>query len=132
MTTLSEVSTKIQTARAELREFAKTQGAEAIGAAFKPFFAAFPDAADIRWTQYTPHFNDGDACTFSVHEPEIRDENGDKFSNYGSDKPPEGMLDAFDTIWSTVDDELLEYAFGDGYEITITSEGVTVEEYDHD
>ena len=25
----------------------------------------------ISWTQYTPHFNDGDPCTFSVNEVEL-------------------------------------------------------------
>ena len=25
----------------------------------------------IRWTQYTPYFNDGDECIFGVHEPEV-------------------------------------------------------------
>ncbi|WP_074344742.1 hypothetical protein [Mycobacteroides abscessus] len=29
---------------------------------------AFPEVVSVRWTQYTPYFNDGDACTFSVHE----------------------------------------------------------------
>lgn len=25
----------------------------------------------VRWRQYTPYFNDGDACVFNVHEPEV-------------------------------------------------------------
>lgn len=27
-----------------------------------------PLGYSLRWTQYTPHFNDGDACTFGVNE----------------------------------------------------------------
>ena len=30
-----------------------------------------PAVAGVRWTQYTPYFNDGDPCTFSVHGLEI-------------------------------------------------------------
>ena len=25
----------------------------------------------VQWRQYTPYFNDGETCVFSVHEPEI-------------------------------------------------------------
>lgn len=27
---------------------------------------------EVRWRQYTPYFNDGDECIFSVNDPEIR------------------------------------------------------------
>lgn len=29
------------------------------------------EIAAVRWTQYTPHFNDGEACVFRVHAPEV-------------------------------------------------------------
>jgi hypothetical protein len=35
--------------------------------AFKALFDN-PSIHGLRWTQYTPHFNDGDACIFSVNE----------------------------------------------------------------
>lgn len=31
-----------------------------------------PGADAVRWEQYTPYFNDGDACTFDVCEPSLR------------------------------------------------------------
>ena len=46
-------------------------GKEAIAEAFAPFFAANPNIDGIYWTQYTPYFNDGDPCEFSVHDPSI-------------------------------------------------------------
>ena len=30
------------------------------------FFKDFPEILSVYWTQYAPHFNDGDACEFSV------------------------------------------------------------------
>jgi hypothetical protein len=34
--------------------------------AIKKLFVDIPDLYAIRWTQYTPYFNDGDACIFGV------------------------------------------------------------------
>jgi len=36
---------------------------------FKAFFDAHPEVKTIHWRQYTPYFNDGDECVFSVQEP---------------------------------------------------------------
>ncbi len=33
---------------------------------------ALPGVAAVRWEQYTPYFNDGDACTFDACEPALR------------------------------------------------------------
>jgi len=36
---------------------------------FEEFFNVYGDLVDsVFWTQYSPHFNDGEACEFSVHE----------------------------------------------------------------
>lgn len=36
---------------------------------FKEFFALNPSIEAILWHQYTPYFNDGETCTFDVHQP---------------------------------------------------------------
>ena len=36
---------------------------------FKEFFKKVPEVKVIKWAQYTPYFNDGDACIFGVNEP---------------------------------------------------------------
>jgi len=36
------------------------------GEALKAFFEATPEVQSVFWTQYTPYFNDGDSCYFSV------------------------------------------------------------------
>lgn len=43
----------------------------------KPLLAALlvaapPEIRAVSWQQYTPSWNDGDPCTFSVHSPELR------------------------------------------------------------
>ena len=42
---------------------------ECLTEAFAKFFVEFPEVACIHWKQFTPYFNDGDACYFIVHEP---------------------------------------------------------------
>lgn len=56
----------------KLEEKMKKDGQDALHSAFKEFFESNPEAKAIVWTQYTPWFNDGDACTFSVHEMELK------------------------------------------------------------
>ncbi len=46
----------------------KASGKAAFEAALRSTFAAHPVLTAIRWTQYAPHFNDGEPCYFSVHE----------------------------------------------------------------
>lgn len=63
-----------QKAQAELQEKAKTKLHEV----FSCFWELNPGLGTVSWDQYAPYFNDGDACTFSVHEPE--------FSNFDTDE----------------------------------------------
>lgn len=53
---------------AALQKKIEEDGKVALKEAFKDFFDTHPEAKAIVWTQYTPHFNDGDACTFSMNE----------------------------------------------------------------
>lgn len=46
-------------------------GKEHFTIAMKEFFELYPFVSKIQWCQYTPYFNDGDECIFSVHDPEI-------------------------------------------------------------
>lgn len=123
------------------QEKVKEAGQPAIEEGLREFFAANPKIEAIRWTQYTPHFNDGEACTFSVHEPYIKiqgaeideddDEDGDGFQ-YNA--PPD-LEDAFSKLTDdlmNLEDEL-EIVFGDHARITVTRAGeVEIEEYEHD
>lgn len=145
---LREVSEELGAAKKKLQEFAKESGRAAIGAALRPCFEPPTNLKRIVWTQYTPHFNDGDACVFEVNEPRLiteRDGKEDEHDLYWLTAKQESKYRtealqaigetsaaAFLNVWLKLDHDILEAVFGDGYEITVTKDEVTVEEYDHD
>lgn len=109
----------------------------------------------VRWHQYTPGFNDGDACTFTLGEPEVKlidgdEEAGDREDGYvnGYDfydyvgsypnskkvaKPGFEELHAtFEELSGAFDhfEIFLEDTFGNGSEITAKRDGFHVDYYD--
>lgn len=67
-------------------------GKSSILSAFQMIFELAPNTKSICWIQYTPYFNDGDTCVFSV---------GDIFFN--AEKLPYGE-----------DDDITAYYYGEG------------------
>lgn len=60
------------------------------GNLFKAFFDAHPEAHALQWAQYTPYFNDGDPCVFSVGDvcvalKSLEDNEADFMYGYPSD-----------------------------------------------
>lgn len=47
-------------------------------------FEKVPQLNAIRWTQYTPYFNDGDTCEFSVGDPYFTNAEGDELEDLTS------------------------------------------------
>jgi hypothetical protein len=118
---------------------------------FKSFFETYPEVKTIHWLQYTPHFNDGDECVFSVHElnftaseqGEIEDVWGEEdelsFSRYSSaeGRKLEGQMleDAVELellIAGEIGEVVLRDAFGDGYWVKAHRGGFEVVEHYHD
>lgn len=64
---LAELSGTITAARNKLKE----QAAGAFKESFAAFFEKHPEVHALYWTQYTPHFNDGEPCTFGTHDKTI-------------------------------------------------------------
>ena len=64
MEALKKLKQTIETAKAEIKE----TGKKALDEAFQELLNKFPDVKGIAWHQYTPYFNDGDPCTFSIGE----------------------------------------------------------------
>ena len=119
-------------------------GRYAIGEAFRELFIHYPDVARISWSQYTPHFNDGDVCEFEVGdlymvkkcdlEEAIKDEREAPDYDYqtchqGSRDPAERD---FYNLFNSIETEMMLLVFGDGYWVRITRDDIQVEEYDHD
>lgn len=111
------------------------------------------EIAEIRWYQYTPYFNDGDACLFTVHDPAFvpaseslmedppqHDDDLDRPGRY-IDHWEYGAEKLVPSLKKKVEEELLplfavdrvmEEAFGDHVLVVATADGVSVEAHDHD
>lgn len=148
----------IQDARKTYEEAMKAHAKSIVTVLAGEIMTAHPEIQSIRWSQYTPYFNDGDACTFGVCEPELEFSQSfvASMGELGYDKFMDEMSDGFFTIYSynrqapeflkviakkqrdfySVLEELqdaLEDAFGDHKRITIESTGIIhVDEYRHD
>lgn len=130
------------------RQQIQEEAAAAVKAIAAPGFELFmrehPNIEAIRWTQHTPYFNDGEECVFSVGELYYKlvgadGEDEDDFEYLSSYSKPEGFdqqqwfkdLEQLASAISGSDEEMLA-AFGDHVRVTVTKEGVDVEEYEHD
>lgn len=108
----------------------------------------------IRWTQYTPYFNDGDPCTFSVHDPYFSNAKDiDSITAFGyydgeetevwseevwclKTKVRADILKELEEFSRLIQDsdmrEPMQDMFGDHVAVTITRDGITVTDIDHD
>ena len=121
-------------------------------ALFKELFEKSKLINTVAWTQYTPYFNDGDTCEFSVHSDDlyVNDEYADdlewyswkiKYNDYDEElkndpnfnREESEIVREFSEIISSIPDEFLKDLFGDHARVAISRDGtVEVEEYDHD
>ncbi len=107
------------------------------------------------WTQYTPYFNDGDACVFSVYNDYPAINGHDEYE--GPDAPkylygealaalspeeraeydraqeeyraPYKRVAEFLRSW---EEEDFLFMFGDHVEVTVTKDSIEVDDYSHD
>jgi hypothetical protein len=123
---------KLKAEQLKLREEAKVKAKEIFASASKALFAEYADLESFSWTQYTPYFNDGDSCTFSVNRDWGMKVNGEDIpSSYQKDKrkPVHEAVSAFLDVF---DDDDLYDMFEDHVRITVTKDGTETESYDHD
>jgi hypothetical protein len=117
--------------------------------AFAPVFEKYPKLQAIRWNQYTPYFNDGDACYFSAHNPEVNLFNEDEdcqdeddfngfYSGLLTDDERKAMSADINAVYNILDEYQKEKLFGDGVRVYFrrAEQGnlpeFETEEYDHD
>lgn len=141
------------TAYNKLKEEMVEEGKKVLKDSFKDFFADNPKIEVFTWTQYTPHFNDGDPCYFRVGDiwpltkqgkTDWEEEGGgyaEEYSvgTYADDKYNEELTEEerkttqeFSRTINSLPNEIFEDLFGDGVCVTATREGFEVEEHDHD
>lgn len=81
MSAFENITNKIAEQNAKLEEMRKAH-MKSIQTDFneiiKLFFDECPKIQAVIWTQYTPYFNDGDECVFSVNEPYFITKNFDR------------------------------------------------------
>ena len=74
-----EMNKKLAALKAEMQRESK----ELMKEAFKEFFSKYGEVVEcIFWTQYTPYFNDGEACTFSVNEVFLKLKDDEEADDY--------------------------------------------------
>lgn len=157
---LKTVIENLARARKEYEEQLASLGEDAQKGIGEAIAEVLPEGYGLSWTQYTPYFNDGDACVFSVNDPSLvklgkpgeDDEESEEdedpedgidfygIARYGqSDYYParEGvtkeMLLAVQKVWDLLPEDMLEQVFGDHVRVLIRKDGsVDVSEYSHD
>lgn len=123
---LTELRKKRKELQEEIVETAKQWLAEESAVLFKQF----PKMESFSWNQYSPHWNDGEECNFSANtdSPDI---NGvDEYSN--EEKELTGAYEKVTKLLRKLEDAELEEMFGNHVEVTVTSKGVEISDYDHD
>lgn len=130
----------------------KKKAEAAFNEAVQQFFVDNPDVQLITWTQYSPFFNDGDECVFSVNEvmcTNATEEECDNIGGYDIELSEEAEqagkwvhpewkherdIPGFDELSSFIsqNEDLMEELFGNHAQIIITRDGIQVDEYDHD
>ncbi len=141
MTTISD----FKKMRAELNAKIKQDGMSALKLAFTEFFTAHPEVHALRWQQYTPYFNDGDTCEFSVYDvsylPAEKAKSWESETDFAID---EEFLDTWDReqnptqksveeFWKdTKDNDVFLVLFGDHVSVLATRDSFTVAGYEHD
>lgn len=120
--------------RNELKELIRKEGKNMLQDMFLEVFNETPGLEAIQWTQYTPSFNDGDPCVFSVgdpsykiHDPTVKeseeedadDEQDDDFQDSYSIKNSvlQKKLKNFEKKFEDIGD-VFEDVFGDNTKIT--------------
>lgn len=107
-----------------------------------PLFEKYPGVKNVRWTQYTPYFNDGDSCEFSsnaswadLNNDADEDDDDDDSETVKSQAAeiPDKAEDEFHEVLGSIDDSFYRDLFGDHVEVIVKRDGtITVEEYSHD
>lgn len=143
VTALSELAAK----RKAIEEASRQEAQKILTPGLRAFLEANPEIEALRWTQYTPYFNDGEPCEFGVGDLYYKlvggdPEDGDDcdgflyLSTYGKPKDwvkPQWYTDLEALARALGKAELeLAAAFGDHVRVTVTREGVDTDDYDHD
>lgn len=135
----------------QIRQQMVEEGTAVMKFEFQKVFETYPEITVIKWTQYTPYFNDGDECVFGVNDFTVSNApDPNEVDAYGEYEGDEEGIWAIDTGWgegkkkypvinalndfaqTKIGEEVFRGTFGDHSIVTVTRDGIDVEEYEHD
>lgn len=130
---------------AEKAQFERRMQA-AFAQALKEFWVEFPKAEVVSWAQFTPYFNDGDECVFSVHEASVNgynswgdfdetvlDEDTGDITNVEKECPVKKECAAFDKLLNAVGDDVMRVMYGDHTQVILRRDGsANIRDWEHD
>ncbi len=96
----------------------------------KELFKQCPQIASFEITAYTPYFNDGDVCEYSVGCYEINPKEGISFR--WDTEPYRTVSKVVNSFVKTFPDEFYRDVFGDHIKIIVNPDSVEATEYEHD
>lgn len=113
---------------------------------FASVFKEYPNVVAFNWAQYTPYFNDGDKCEFSVNSVYVKFDNtdaddGDYEDGFLSewdcdDKADKVIVNKIQSIIELIPADFMEGIFGDHCKITVTKNGnnidILTEDHEHE
>jgi hypothetical protein len=137
MSTIAELRQKKKELAKQMQDAAK----EYFNEHSKAIFDKWPKLEWFAWTQYTPHFNDGDTCRFGANidypsacyegkeydELEYTPEETEP--NY---KDLQKLNKEIVKFLKAIDEDDYETMFGDHVKVVVSRKGADVDEYEHD
>lgn len=145
MTTLNKSLTEFKKRMKSLNDDMKAMGEAELKKTFAALFEQYPDIKAVRWHQYTPYFNDGEECVFSVDNVYLRTANTPEDAGDYEDGFEDGydLKDRSKELHSVCDDlnkligaremrDIVKNVFGDHVQVTVTPKKIEIEEYEHD
>lgn len=137
METAKQKYTTFKAQYQEARKQMLEQSREAFKEMASELFSTYPQMTEFSWEQYTPYWNDGDPCEFSVREYTARI-NGSCL-DYGEEpnnmdqKSLETATKSVTTFISMFDEDVMLDMFGDHAQVTVYRDGkAEVESCAHD
>jgi hypothetical protein len=100
MSKLQDQFDKLLEEQADLTKRFQEKAQELFKETTKEFFDKNPAVTAVIWTQYTPYFNDGDTCEFSVHEPYFTNATDEQFEDIARHGEYDGDEEG---VWSESD-----------------------------
>lgn len=144
---LKKLNETIVEAKAKLLAESKNVFVEAV----KHLFETYPILEIFSWNQYTPYFNDGEPCFFSVNtysleinkkdyvcEWELKKALDDRLHGIISNdkyielETQKAITDDIIELLKTIGEDNLQLMFGDHAKVIVTKDSIVAEEYDHE